>query len=120
MNDCPYVLIEFSTLYTQENYKKAEEYLLKTHQVEKRYFMGTLDLLYLWLRNDSNNRAKFDKMFDDYMNSPWLGNNNGLMARLKMVKGIQLCLFKNYDGAAKFFLGAFVHDATQTLKELKV
>ena len=82
--------------------------------------MGTLDLLYLWLRNSSESRAKFDNTFEDHVNSPWLANNNGLMARLKFVRGIQLCLFKNNHGAAKFFLGAFGNDAAQTLKDWKV
>ena len=71
----------------QGDFEKAEEYLLKAHQAEKRDFWATLDLFYLWLRNPSTNRAKFDKMFDDYVNSPWLAVNKGLMARLKLVKG---------------------------------
>ena len=96
--------------------------MLKAHQAEKRDSWATLDLFYLWLRNASTNRAKFDKIFNDYVNSPWLANNKGLMARLKLVKGIQLCVLKNCDVflRAKFFLAAFSNDATQTLKDLKV
>ena len=104
----------------QGHFEKAEEYLLKAHQADKRDFWGIFDLLYMWLRNASSNRAKFDKMFDDYVNSPWHSNNNGLMASLHLVKGIQLCVLNDYDGAAEYFLGAFRNDASRTLQDLKV
>ena len=104
----------------QGDFEKAEEYLLKAHRAEKRDHWATFDLLYLWLRNATNNRVKFDQMLNDYVDSPRYANNKGLMARLKLVKGIQLCLLNSHDEAAQFFLGAFSNDDTQTLKELKV
>ena len=42
----------------QGDFEKAEEYLLKAHQAEKRDHWATFDLLYLWLRNVTNNRVQ--------------------------------------------------------------
>ena len=52
------------------DFEKAAEYLVKAYEAEKWNVCGILNVLHLWLRNASSDRAKFDKMFDDYANSP--------------------------------------------------